>query len=213
MVVVNKMPNEQNNLDQKYKEVYNEFINSDEDTKYSKTDVKQIIEAHKYKEFMENYKQRTKKRNLVLRTHGLVKPGIHRGMVFQVMLTYLFYVGTLILITTYIYPGLMEQKATVFLMALAFTFLDQVVKPLIFFFDLISFTIHKIGLLSLGLFTLVFYILSNILEHDKIAFEQAIVVAVMVMFVTFVVDLLNRQPLFKQNTQELVDEIGSEEDE
>jgi uncharacterized membrane protein YvlD (DUF360 family) len=210
-----KMSN--NQVEHNYSEVYNDFMKSDENTQFSKTDVLKIIEAHKYKEIMENYEkiqaQPKKKRNILISTRQLGRKLIDGRFIFNLILSYLFYVGGLVLITSYVFPHLIEVKSVVFIIALVFTLIDKLVKPILFFFDLVSFTFHRIGLLTVSLFTVVFYILANVLNGQgaRVTLGESVIAAVIVLFITFIIDTLDNKSNLK--THMVDDETLDQEDE
>jgi uncharacterized membrane protein YvlD (DUF360 family) len=206
-----------NQVEQNYSEVYNEFVKSDENTQYTKTDVIKIIEAHKYKEIMENYEkvqaQPKKRRNILISTRQLGRKLFDGRFILNFILSYLFYVGGLVLSTRYIYPHIFETKSVVFIIALVFTLIDKLIKPILFFFDLVSFTFHRIGLLTVSLFSIVFYILANILNGQgaRVTLGESVIAAVVVLFITFIIDTLDNQSNLKTNMVD--DEMLDQEDE
>jgi uncharacterized membrane protein YvlD (DUF360 family) len=206
-----------NQVEQNYSEVYNEFVKSDENTQYTKTDVIKIIEAHKYKEIMENYEkvqaQPKKRRNILISTRQLGRKLFDGRFILNLILSYLFYVGGLVLSTRYIYPHIFETKSVVFIIALVFTLIDKLIKPILFFFDLVSFTFHRIGLLTVSLFSIVFYILANILNGQgaRVTLGESVIAAVVVLFITFIIDTLDNQSNLKTNMVD--DEMLDQEDE
>jgi uncharacterized membrane protein YvlD (DUF360 family) len=132
-------------------------------------------------------------------------------------MVYLFNVGALILITKYIYPNTIEYKSPVFILAIIFTFVDKIFRPLLFFMDLITFTFHRIGLLTLMIFTLIVYFVGNLLtgEMNFITFERSIVVALIVLFIGSMIEGIHNRSLSKTKLvdDDLLEEEGSEEDE
>lgn len=196
--------------EKEYNRLFNEFKNSNEDKIFSKSEVKKIIEAHMYKEFLGKKEHKNKQRFKKI----IISPSLNlisRQAITNFFLSYLFYVGFLVIITNYLYGGLITNKYSVFIIALAFTMIDRFIKPLLFFFDFISITIHKIGLLILTVYTLIFFILANVLNNSGITIEKSVIVAVIVLVLVFILDMIKRESLFK--TKYISNEIGSDEDE
>ena len=208
-------------FERKYKEVYNKFIESDDNKQFSKTDVIEIIEAHKYNDFEENYKQinkSSKRKNIMISTRSFGRKIINISFLVNLLLVYIFNVGALVVITEYIYPNTFEDQFPVFILALIFTVVDKLFRPMMFFGDLISFTFHRIGLLTLMIFALIVYFLGNILtdQGNFITFERSIIVALIVLLIGSFIEAIHSRSLLKTNIDDedkLLEEERSEENE
>jgi len=202
--------------EQDYENLFETFLNSDEKTTYSKIEVEKIIEAHLFKEVIGSYQKNSKK----LRSKNLLVTSKEIGLsIFNIrsflnfLISYIFYVGFLLGINEIIYANLFAYKPTVFIIALGFTIIDKFVRPFIFITDLVSFTIHKIGLITLSIYATVFFFLSYYLGED-ITIEQSVLVALIVLACIAIIDFLKRDSLFKSKyIDEDIIQNGSDEDE
>lgn len=186
------MSNEE--LEKKYNEVVNSFVKSAEDSTFSKKDVIEIMKAYKHKEIMESYNQsRSKKRNMVILKEKVGSRLKNPYFYIQILLTYIFNLGALVLVNQYVYPDLLQFRASLFIIALVFTLIDQVLKSLLFFLDLITLTFHRIGLVSMAVYSLTFFLLSNIIENTitEIPYAKSIVVVMIVLTTNVLIDHIN----------------------
>ncbi len=186
--------------EKEYDDVFEEFINSDEETQFSKNEVEKIIEAHIFKEVLGSYKQNSeekkKHKNLLVTSKeiGLKLFNIHAIIGF--LITYLFFIGFLLIINEIVYPNIFHNKPSVFIIAFGFTVIDKLVRPFVFISDLISMTIHKVGLLTLLIYTVIFYFSSYFLG-EMISIEKSLLIVSLVLICMAIIDFLKKDSLFK----------------
>ncbi len=186
-------------IEKEYEDLFEEFIKSDDEKTFSKNEVKKIIEAHLFKEVIENNnvnKKGDKVKNLLVTSNGISTRLFNINSLIRFILTYVFYTGFLLLINEFIYPELFKYKSTVFIIAFLFTIIDKFVRPFIFIADLLSLTILKIGLVTLIIYTAFGYFGMFIL-NEVIPFEKAIVIAFIVLLCMVGIDSLKRDSFFK----------------
>ncbi len=202
--------------EKEYEDLFEKFLNSAEEKTFSKSEVEKIIEAHIFKEVLGNYQQsdrKTKKKNLLVTSKEISAKLFNFNYLFNFLITYLFYIGFLLLINEFLYPNLFINKPTVFIIGVGFTLIDKLVKPFIFIADLVSFTFHKVGLITLTIYTLIFYFVSSYLG-EQITFGQSIIIAVLVLVGIALIEYLKRDSLFR--TKYIDDDFdlnGRDEDE
>ncbi|MDF2700789.1 MAG: hypothetical protein K0Q49_2352 [Haloplasmataceae bacterium] len=212
------MKNNEMNKDHEYNELFNEFINSSEDKLFSKQEVKKIIEAHMYKNVLSHFDDSeiaSKPRNILVTTKEISMKIFNIKNLVSFLLSYIFYLGFLAIIMNFIYKDLIGYKYTIFIIAFVFALIDKLVKPLLFIADLITFTIHKIGLITLFIYTAIFFILSNTINNSTtVSIEKSFIIVIIVLFLTFLIDLMKKDSSIKTkylDTDE--DETGSDVDE
>lgn len=202
--------------EQEYQSIFDAFLNSEEDKTFSKKEVKKIIEAHIYKQILADYdnsKQKKKNKNLLVTTKEVSLRIFNLKAILSFILSYIFYVGILIVVNEFIYSGIFVNRSSLFIIALGFTIVDKLVKPFLFIADLISFTFHKIGLVTLFIYTLITYFVSYYLA-ERLSFEKAIVISIFVLIGISIVDYIKRDAFFKTKYIDDIDmEEGSIDDE
>lgn len=202
--------------EQEYEDLFEDFINSDEDSTFSKNEVKKIIEAHIFKEVLGSYKQRPKRsksKNLLVTSKEIGLRIFNTHALVSFFISYLFYIGFLLLTNEFLYPNLFVYKTTAFIIAFGFTVIDKLVKPFIFVVELISFTIHKIGLITLVIFSVILYFASSYLG-ENVSFEKSFIVSLIALVCMAVIDFLKRDSLFKTKYIDDLDmKDGSDQDE
>jgi len=200
--------------EKEYKDIFESFINSKDEQTFSKKEVKKIVEAHIFREFI-NYKRQTKKvkknKNLLVTTKEVGLRIINIKSILSFLLSYIFYIGFLIIINEVVFSNIFYNRWTIFIIALGFTLLDKLLKPFLFIADLVSFTFHKIGLVTLTIFTLLIYFTSYFLG-EKIAFEKAVVISIITLLGMAFIEFLKRDSLFKTKYIDDVDIQDGEDD-
>jgi hypothetical protein len=200
--------------EKEYADIFEAFLNSEDEKKFSKNEVEQIIEAHFFKEVIDNYhydEKAKKDKNLLISTKEFGARIFNFKTILSFLLTYIFYTGLLILINAFIYPNLLHDRNTL-IIAIALSLADKLIKPFLFIADLITFTIHKIGLVTLAIFTVLIYFTAYFLG-DIISLERALIISIIVLAGITIVDFLKRDSFFKTKYIDEFDlEVGSEED-
>jgi hypothetical protein len=165
---------------------------------------------------METYAQdkkgKPKKRNIIVSAHSFGKDILNFQFLSSLLLTYLFYVGSLVLAISLLMPDIFENKMAVFIIAFAFTFIDKGLKPFIFFFDLITFTFHRIGLFTILTFSVTYFILGNYFSerNTNLSVSDAVLVVIIILIVMAIIDFIDKQSLFKTKMTDESNEIGSD---
>ncbi|NLG82059.1 MAG: hypothetical protein GX490_06045 [Bacilli bacterium] len=186
-------------LEEEYKSIFEEFANSDEEQTYSKKEVKKIIEAFLFKEIVENPNHRERKsrvKNLFISARNMGEKLFSFQALMRFGLSYLFNTGILLLINEYMYSHLFSYKSTVFILALGFTVIERLLKPLLFLADLISFTFLKVGLATIAIFTLAGFGLTYLLD-ERIPFERLLIISIIVSILMSVLELIKKDSGFK----------------
>lgn len=186
-------------LEEEYKSIFEEFANSDEEQTYSKKEVKKIIEAFLFKEIVENPNHRERKsrvKNLFISARNMGEKLFSFQTLMRFGLSYLFNTGILLLINEYMYSHLFSYKSTVFILALGFTVIERLLKPLLFLADLISFTFLKVGLATIAIFTLAGFGLTYLLD-ERIPFERLLIISIIVSILMSVLELIKKDSGFK----------------
>lgn len=186
-------------LEEEYKSIFEEFANSDEEQTYSKKEVKKIIEAFLFKEIVENPNHRERKsrvKNLFISARNMGEKLFSFQTLMRFGLSYLFNTGILLLINEYMYSHLFVYKSTVFILALGFTVIERLLKPLLFLADLISFTFLKVGLATIAIFTLAGFGLTYLLD-ERIPFERLLIISIIVSILMSVLELIKKDSGFK----------------
>lgn len=200
--------------EQEYKDIFEAFINSKDEQTFSKTEVKKIIEAHIFREF--SYQGQTKaskkNKNLFVTTKEVGARIFNLKAILSMILTYIFYIGFLILINEFVFPGVFYYKGTIFIIAIGLAVVDKLIRPLLFFADLITFTFHKIGFVSLLIFTMIIYFVAYLLG-EKIALEKTVVIAILVLFGMAFIEFLKRDSLLKTKYIDDLDLDDGEDDD
>lgn len=202
--------------EKEYNDLFEDFVSSDDERKFDKQEVEKIVEAHLFKEFIARYRstksEKQTRKNILVTSKEIGAKFLDPRFILNFALSYLFYVGFLVLITAFIYPNLLSNKMTVFIIAFVFTLFDKLIKPFIFFADLISFTFHKIGLITLSIYSLIFFIVSITLG-EAVPFEKSIIVAVLVLLMTLTIEFIKKDSMVKTKLLDHLEETGSEHDE
>lgn len=186
-------------LEEEYNSIFEEFANSDEEQTYSKKEVKKIIEAFLFKEIVENPNHRERKsrvKNLFISARNMGEKIFSFQTLMRFGLSYLFNTGILLLINEYMYSHLFSYKSTVFILALGFTVIERLLKPLLFLADLISFTFLKVGLATIAIFTLAGFGLTYLLD-ERIPFERLLIISIIVSILMSVLELIKKDSGFK----------------
>lgn len=197
--------------EKEYDDLFEEFLNSGEEKTFSKIEVEKIIEAHLFKEVIGKFSHdvmRKKSKNLLVTTKEFGSKIFNVKSLFDFSLFYLFYIGFLLIIDKVVYPNLFMDRSSVFIIGLGFTLVDKFIKPFIFIADLISFTFHKVGLILLVIYVIIFMIISYYYA-ESITIEQAIVISLILLLAISVIDFLRKDSFFKTNYME----DGSDESE
>lgn len=193
------------------------FIESDEDTKFSKQDVFEILEAYKYKQLTSGEQSRKRKpRNIMMMTHNLGQKIFSWSFFSEFSLTYVFYAGAFVVVTRFFYSGLFANKAMVFIAALVFTLIDQLLRQYLFVLEFIMFSIHRMGIITLLLFSTVLYLLSRFFGANtrQITYGTAMLISLIAVLSVSLVHHIKQRALFKKmmDEAELDEEEGSDED-
>ncbi len=209
--------NEFKNLTEKEKEydnLFEEFLNSSEEKTFSKIEVEKIIEAHLFKEVIGKFshdEKRKKNKNLLVSTKEFGLRIFNIKSLLDFSLSYIFYIGFLLVINQIIYPNLFMDRFSVFIIGFGFTIIDKFIKPFVFIADLISFTVHKVGLIILAIYVIIFMLVSYYYDV-KVTVEQALVVSLILLLAISVIDVLKKDAFFRTDYVE-DDPSGSELDE
>lgn len=202
--------------EKEYNDIFESFINSKEEQTFSKNEVKKIIEAHIFHEYVnynKNIKTTKKNKSLLVTTKEVSSRLFNIKTFLSLLLTYIFYVGFLIIINEIVFTNVFYHKWTIFIIGVGLTVFDKLLRPLLFFADLISFTFHKIGLVTLGIYSLLIYF-TNYFLGEKVSFEKVVVISILVLLGMAFIELLKRDSLYKTKYIDDLDfQDGDEEDE
>ncbi|QVK17302.1 phage holin family protein [Mycoplasmatota bacterium] len=201
-----------NEKEKEYEDLFEAFLKSDNETTFSKSEVEKILEAHIFKEVLGNYQQKkrnTRKKSLLVTSKEVGLKIFNSRTIVNFLISYLFYIGFLLIINEIIYPNLFINKPTVFIIAFGFTIIDKFVKPFIFVADLVSFTMHRIGLITIAIYAIIFYFVSYFLD-EKISIGRSIIIVLIVLLCIALIDYLKSDSLFKTK---YINDIGSDDDE
>lgn len=200
--------------EQEYKDIFEAFINSKDEQTFSKTEVKKIIEAHLFREYSYQGKTKANKKNknLFVTTRKVGARIFNIKAILSMIITYIFYIGFLILINEFVFPGVFYYKWTIFIISIGLTIVDKLIKPLLFIADLITFTFHKIGFVTLFIFTILIYFISYFLG-EKVALEKTVVIAILLLFGMAFIEFLKRDSILKTKYIDDLDFDDGEDDD
>ncbi len=182
-------------LEEEYNNIFEEFSKSDESKTFSKKEVMKIVEAFLFKEIMEQatYKERKNRvKNFFVSARSVGERLFSVQTLIRFGLSYLFNTGFLLLINEFIYPNLFTYKSTVFILALGFTLIERLLKPLLFLADVISFTFLRFGLVTITLFTLAGYGITYLLD-ERIPFEHLLIISIVISLLMRGVELIRKE--------------------
>lgn len=191
---------EANDKEKEYQTIFDTFLNSDDDKTFSKREVKKIIEAYVFKGVLATYDDKSlpkkKHKNLLVTTKEIGFQLLNIKSILSFLLSYVFYLGLLILVNEFIYSDIFTKKLSLFIIALGLNVVDKLIKPLLFIVDLVSFTFHKIGIITLVIYTLIVYLVAHYLT-EKVPFEKAIVISILLLVGMSIIDYIKRDAFFK----------------
>ena len=180
--------------EEEYTNIFESFLNSGDEKTFSKKEVKKIIEAHIFKELLYGRfeeKKQSKGKNLLISAKRTGLGLLNLRTLLGFFTTYVFYVGFLIVIGKFLYPSIFIKRINPFLLGIAFMFVDRFLKQFLFIADLISFTLHKIGLVTLGLYSVMIYLGTYYLE-EFVPFADAVIIALIVLMGMTGIDYLKK---------------------
>lgn len=206
---------EKDEKERNYHEVMNAFLKSADDSTYSKEDVIEIVKAFQYKEALKELTdQKTIHKSVVLANSNrsrFLDPIFFRDL----LLKFIFFCGVLILIDRWLYPDLFTLSMTPFVLAGVLALMTQLCRTLFMLVDFLTFSFHRVGLVSLLIYSGSVYVISNLIERDllKVTFGQTMITVMIVLFVNGVIHHLLHRSMSKLD--EIDDNFieGSEDDE